>query len=438
MELQMDWREKYADKVRSLDEAAKLISSGDVITTTLGNGIPYSFIEALAKRYLELENVIVYLGMDLQNHSLNRPEFNGHIDVCNCFAGSAYRYWRAQGSKCEYQAIHLSDTFYDRAEVHKPNVVVVQGAIPDKDGIISLGPCPYDMQFIDMCDKVIVQINENLPYVFGENCMWPVERVDCLVDGSEMPRYIDFGTPSESEFTIGQYIAEMIPDEACLQLGVGGVASSVGRCLRDKKNLGIHTEMFVDAIRELIECGAVTNAAKNFYKGKSVFGFAAGSVELYKFLNMNPDVLSKPIAWVNDPRVISQNDNMISINGAMQVDLLGQVCAESIGPRQFSGTGGQLDFVRGAKWSRGGKSFIALPSTLTDKQGNLKSKITWTLPAGATVTTPRADVQFVVTEYGIADLRGETIGNRVRKMIGIAHPDFRDQLRFEAEQAGWL
>ena len=237
---------------------------------------------------------------------------------------------------------------------------------------------------------------------------------------------------------IAGHIVERVPDGATIQLGIGGVASAIGGFLKEKRDLGIHTEMFVNALVDLLKCGAANNSKKTLLPGKTVLGFSLGSQEMYDFMDHNPDIEARPFEFVNDPRVIAQNDNMISINGAMQVDLMGQVCAESIGPRQFSGTGGQADFVRGANWSRGGMSFLALPSTLTTKSGEVKSKISAVLPLGSVVTTPRADVQYVVTEYGVADLRNEPLDVRAKRLIAIAHPDFRDKLTYEAKQAGML
>ena len=233
--------------------------------------------------------------------------------------------------------------------------------------------------------------------------------------------------------TIGGLIAERIPDGACLQLGIGAIPDATGMALKAKHDLGIHTEMFTDSMVELIECGAVNNSKKQIHRGKTVTTFAFGSQRIYDYIDDNPAVEILPVEYVNDPDVICQNDNMISINAAVEVDLFGQVCAESVGTKHMSGSGGQIDYVRGACQSRGGKSFIAFTSTA---KGGTISKIKPILTPGAVVTTSKNDVDYIVTEYGVAHLRGRSLGERARQLIAIAHPDFRDELTFEAKKRG--
>ena len=235
--------------------------------------------------------------------------------------------------------------------------------------------------------------------------------------------------------TIGGLIADLIPDGACLQLGIGAIPDATGMALKSKHDLGIHTEMFTDSMVELIECGAVNNSKKQIHRGKTVTTFAFGSQRIYDFVDDNPSVEILPVDYVNDPNVICQNDNMISINAAVEVDLFGQVCAESVGTKHMSGSGGQIDYVRGACQSRGGKSFIAFTSTA---KGGTISKIKPILTPGAVVTTSKNDVDYIVTEYGVAHLRGRSLGERARQLIAIAHPDFRDELTFEAKKRGMM
>ena len=349
----MDWREKYASKLVSMDEAVRKIKSGDTLCAGIATGVPYKFLDALADYSLEnLENVEFYHGAGFKPYKLGLPQYNGHLNVKSFFYGPVERAFVGYGSHFPYQPIHLSQTTRDRTVTHRGNVLLAAGTEPDENGMISLGPSPMGGDMLDYYDTVIVQVNKQMPYVYGE--------------------------------------------------------------------------------------GAVNNSKKTLMPGKTVLGFSLGSREMYDFMDHNHDIEARPFAWVNDPRVIAQNDNMVSINGAMQVDLMGQVCAESIGPRQFSGTGGQADFVRGANWSKGGMSFLCLPSTLTTKSGEVKSKISCALPLGSVVTTPRADVQYIVTEYGVADLRNEPLDVRAKRLIAIAHPDFRDQLTFEAKKAGFI
>ena len=213
----------------------------------------------------------------------------------------------------------------------------------------------------------------------------------------------------------------------------------MGHNLSCRKDLGIHTEMFVETMVELMKCGAVNNSKKNICRGFTTYGFANGSRKMYEFMDHNEHIEARPFRWVNDPRIIAQNDNMVSVNGALQIDLTGQVCAESIGQKQYTGTGGQVDFVRGARWSKGGMSFIAMPSSRIDsKTGKRVSKISLTLPLGSAVTTLRSDIQYFVTEYGIADLEDEPLDVRAKRLIEVAHPDFRDELRFEAKKPGLI
>lgn len=435
----MNWRIKYSDKLLSMEQAVRKIQSGDRLISGIATGVPYRFLDALADYSLNnLEDVSLYFGAGFKPYKIGLPQFNGHINVRSSFFGPIERAFVAAGSDFVYQPIHLSHTTADRVGCHRGNVLIVAGTEPDERGMINLGPSPMDIALLDAYDRVIVQVNSQMPYVYSPDCMYPVDRVSWLVEAEEALPVLNPATPTPEEVSIAGHIVERIPNGACIQLGIGGIASAVGGFLRDKRELGIHTEMFVNAFVELMKCGAVTNSRKSLCPGKSVLGFSLGSNEMYEFMDKNPCIEARPFGWVNDPRVIAMNDNMISINGAMQVDLTGQVCSESIGQRQFSGTGGQLDFVRGANWSRGGMSFIALPSTMTTKSGELRSKITCALPLGSTVTTPRADVQYIVTEYGVADLKNEPLDERARRLIAVAHPDFREQLYYEAKRAGLL
>ncbi len=435
----MSWREQFREKVLTPAEAAGKIRSGDVISASIACGIPYAFMDALAGEANRLENVRIDIGMGLKPILPYMAKYNGSIAIRSLFWGPVERLFIGMGSKIDYQPIHLSDTTYDRTQSrHRANVVVTMGTPPDGSGMISLGPCPLDDELLHSCERVIVQVNEKLPYVKGVGCMYPVDKVTWLVDKTEDIPAVEPIAPDENEARIAGYIAERVPDGACIQLGIGGIGTAVGGFLRDKRDLGIHTEMFVESMVELIECGAVNNSRKTLCPGKAVFGFAVGSRHMYELMDHSDMLEARPFAWVNDPRVIARNDGMVSVNGAMAIDLTGQVCAESVGSRQYSGTGGQADFVRGAKWSRGGQSFIAMPSVRSDKAGNVFSKISLALPEGSAVTTLRSDVEYVVTEYGLADIRNEPLRERARRLIAIAHPDFRDKLTFDAKKAGLL
>lgn len=431
-----NWREKYKSKYATPEEAARAIKSGDYIVTSMSSGIPYMFLDALADRADELENVTVHHLSFYKSTKLGNPKNNGHIKVVSAFLSTYERAYQQNGFDISYQPMHLSNINEHRKK--NATVLAAVGTAPDENGMISLGPCPMRSDLRDTVEQVIIQINENLPYVGGDYGTISVNDVDLMVDGTEDLISIPAAPISAVEESIGGFIAEMVPDGACLQLGIGSIGTAVGNFLKGKKDLGLHTEMFVEAMVGLIECGAVNNSRKELCQGVSVFGFASGSSEMYRFLDHNPLVESRPFDFVNSPRIIAQLSNMVSINSAMQIDLTGQVCAESVGIRQYSGTGGQADFVRGANWSCGGMSFIALPSSRVDKSGERFSKISLTLPAGSAVTTPRSDVQYIVTEFGVANLRGASLSERAEKLISIAHPDFREQLRKEAKKAGLL
>lgn len=434
----MSWREVYKDKIVSLKDAVKQIKSGDVIATSMVTGIPYAILDGLYDERTRLENVRIDMGFGVRAMRLFLPDSKGKIDVRSLFLGPIEREFIKKGSGIEAQIIHLSNTTEDRVKTHPANVVMMVGAPPDKDGYISLGMSPLDVKLIHNAQKVIIQVNENIPYIRGKDTMVHMDNVSQLVDLTEELYTSPAVQPTEIDAKIAQYIVERVPDGACIQLGIGGIGTAVGSFLNTKKDLGIHSEMFVESMVDLIECGAVNNSRKTLCKGICAIGFALGSKRMTDFLNNNALVETRPFAWLNNPYVIGQNKNVVSINSALAIDLTGQVCAESVGLRQYSGTGGQLDFVRGAAASEGGMSFIAMPSTRKDRQGNLYSKISLALPLGSAVTTPRADVQYVVTEYGIADLKHECIENRIKRLIAIAHPNFRDSLTHEAKQAGLI
>lgn len=434
----MDWRELYKDKILRVDQAAKVIRSGDTICSSMASAVPYGFLEALANRADELESVRVFLANGIKPYRLGMPEYNGHVEIIPYFYGRPERAFQSSGAHITYMPMHLSDFRMVARNYLKPDVYVIVGTPPDENGRISMGICPGDIEVVHSCAKIIIEVNANMPFVGNSENVIDVNDVTCMFENTADMVSFEAPPPTPEETMIGSYIAERVDDGACIQLGIGSLGKAVGNFLKEKKDLGIHTEMFVEPMVALIECGAVTNARKNVCRGKTIFGFASGSTRVYDMLNRNPDIESRPFAWVNDPRVIAQNDNVVSINSAVQVDLSGQVCAESIGMRHYSGTGGQVDFVRGARWSKNGKSFIAFPSSGVNKEGMRFSKISFMLPPGSTVTTLRTDVHYIVTEYGVAELRGAPLDVRAKRLIEIAHPDFRDQLTFDAKKAGMI
>ena len=435
----MDWKDRYKEKLVGMEEAVTLIRSGDVVASNFGGSIPYAFLDALADYAAEhLKNVTLYLAGFYKQTRIADKRLNGHVAVRSCFLGPCERAAIAAGADISYQSMHLANINDDRLGKHRARVLVAAGSVPDENGRISLGVAPFDPILLDVCETVIIQVNRNMPFVFGEDCTIPVARVSCLVACDEALPEMRLAPPSEEQRRIAAHIVERVPDGACVQFGIGGVSAAIGEALMCRKDLGCHSEMFTDPLMKLMTAGVINNSRKSFCPGKTVFTNALGSAELYAFMDRNPALEAHPCAWLNDPRNIAKNDNMISVNGALCVDLTGQVCAESIGFRQFSGTGGQLDYVRGARWSKGGKSFLTLPSVFTDKKGERRSNISLALPAGSIVTTPRADVHYIVTEYGAADLQDEPVDVRAKRLIEIAHPDYRDQLLFEAKKAGYI
>ena len=437
--MSMDWKEKYRDRVMSPGAACALIRSGDVVASNFGGSIPYAFLDVLADYALEhLENVTLYLAGFYKQTKLAEAVYNPHITIKSCFLGPWERKAIAEGSDISYQAMHLMNINFDRLGKHRARVLLAAGSEPDEHGMISLGVAPFDPKLLDVCEAVIVQINRNMPFVYGENCQIPAERVTALVPLDEDLPEMTMARPNDAQRRIAAHIVERVPDGACVQFGIGGISAAIGEALMVKRDLGCHSEMLTEPIMALMRAGVINNSRKSLCPGRTVFTNALGTKELYRFMDRNPALEAHPTAWLNDPRNIAQNDNMISVNGALCVDLTGQVCAESIGFKQFSGTGGQLDYVRGARWSKGGMSFLTLPSVHVDKAGAVHSNISLTLPTGSIVTTPRSDVHFIVTEYGAADLQDEPVDVRAKRLISIAHPDFRDQLLFDAKKAGYL
>jgi len=313
------------------------------------------------------------------------------------------------------------------------DAVCVEVAPMDRHGYFSLAlNGSYIDAMLDKTKRIFLEVNDRQPRGLCGSLIH-ISQVDAIVEYNHDLPVLPPVQLDEVSKTIGGLSAERIPDGACLQLGIGAIPDATGMALKAKHDLGIHTEMFTDSMVELIECGAVNNSKKQIHRGKTVTTFAFGSQRIYDYIDDNPAVEILPVEYVNDPDVICQNDNMISINAAVEVDLFGQVCAESVGTKHMSGSGGQIDYVRGACQSRGGKSFIAFTSTA---KGGTISKIKPILTPGAVVTTSKNDVDYIVTEYGVAHLRGRSLGERARQLIAIAHPDFRDELTFEAKKRG--
>ena len=355
-----------------------------------------------------------------------RPEYAGAFRHNALFVGGATRdavfEGRGDFTPCFFWEV---PGFFRDPDVLPVDVALIQVTPPDENGNCSLGvSVDYTYQAVQQARTVIAQVNDQMPFTLGLHSTVPVEQITCFVPRSTP--VIELSPPSIGpvEEAIGRNCAALIRDGDTLQLGIGAIPDAVLRFLGDKNDLGIHSEMFSDGVVELVERGVINNRRKTLQPGKSVAAFLMGTRRLYDYAHRNPAVMMAPVDYVNDPRVICQNDNMVSINSCVQVDLMGQAASETVGYKQISGTGGQVDFIRGAAMSRGGRSILAFPSTVKGRT----SKIGPLLDEGAAVTTSRDDVDYVVTEYGAAHLKGRTLRDRARALIQIAHPDFRPDL----------
>lgn len=434
----------YRSKIATVADVLAKIKSDDVIISGLASAEPRLFLSQLHTIADRVRNVTVTTCLPMLDaeYFLN-PMYRESFRMAGWFYTAPMRKAHANGS-ISFIPNHLHLASRKRMAFSKPTVYVGNASMPDKHGYISLSLSNvYEKRMLEAADLVILEINPRLPRTFGDVEVH-VNDVDHLIEVDyDVPELPDVA-PNDKDLLIGQAIAEMINDGDCIQLGIGGIPNAVAASLMDKKDLGVHTEMFTTGMMRLIQAGVITNRRKTLYPGKSVCCFALGSRELYDFIDDNPSILVMDGAWVNDPAVIEKNDNQVSINTTIEIDLTGQCCSETIGPVQFSGTGGQSDTAVGAQRAKNGRSYIALYSTAmvrNTKTGEREeiSKIVPMLKPGAAVSLSRNDVDYVVTEYGVAALRGTTIRERAERLISIAHPKFREELRQQAHELGhWL
>ncbi len=433
----MDYKAIYANKLMSLSDAAAKVESGWMIGMDAAAAHPAALVSAIAARAKagEISGVKIDTLLDVEPlECYADPELNGKFNGVSWFTGG-YARKAVNAGYADFIPTYYRDIPGNVRRLYDYDVFITEVSPMDKHGYFSLSTVSSMSEAkLDKAKRVFVVVNDRQPRAVC-GLQVHVSQVDAIVENNHELPVLPPVKLDDVSVTIGNLIAEQIPDGACIQLGVGTIPDATGMALKAKHDLGIHTEMFVDSMIELIECGAVNNSKKQIHRGQCVTTFAFGSKRIYDFIDDNPGIAILPVDYVNDPNVICKNDNMISINAAVEVDLMGQVCAESIGTRHLSGTGGQVDFVRGACQSKGGKSFIAFTSTA--KNGTV-SKIQPTLTPGAVVTTSKNDVDYIVTEYGIAQLRGLPLSKRVANLIAIAHPDFRDELTFEAKKRGMM
>lgn len=434
----MNFRDEYNKKLRTPAEAAKVVKSGDWLDTSMSLGFPTLMDEAIAARKDELKDVKIRGYMALQPIKMVECDPEREHFIYNSWHCSGYERKLCDKGLCNY----IPMVFRNMAAYYKNflDVDVAMMAVPpmDEHGYFNFSVMNATARAtLDKAKVVILEINENLPRVYGgADELIHISEVDMIVEGPHGP-LIELGSPEATEIDkkIAKYVVESMVDGSTIQLGIGGMPNAVGNMIAesDLKDLGIHTEMMVDAYLAMYEAGRITNARKTIDRYKGVFGFALGSQKLYDWIRENPGEVTAPVDYVNRPEVIAQLDNFVSVNNCIAVDLYGQICAESGGTRHISGTGGQLDFLTGAFMSKGGKAFICMTSSYTDKQGNLKSRFYPTFN-GDIVTDPRSQGFYLVTEYGIVNLAGKTTWEKAEAIISLANPVHRDELIAAAEK----
>lgn len=432
-----DYKAMYQAKLMTAEQVAQQVESGWVLGTDAAVAATPAILQAIADKIRATDT------KDVKVHTmLDSYPFAFYADNSLFGKMTGISWFSSAGARKAVNAGYadLIPGYYRDWPGHITRMYEFDAAClavspMDSHGYFSLATTgSYSEALLAKSKRVFLEVNEKQPRCLCGTQIH-ISQVDAIVENTlDLPVLPPVAIDDVSR-TIGNLIAEQIPDGACIQLGIGAIPDATGMALKAKHDLGIHTEMFTDSMVELLECGAVNNSKKQIHRGKTVTTFAFGSQRIYDYINDNPCFEILPVDYVNDPNVICQNDNMISINAALEVDLFGQVCAESVGTKHLSGSGGQVDYVRGACQSKGGKSFIAFSSTA---KGGTISKIKSILTPGAIVTTSKNDVDYIVTEYGIAHLRGETLSSRARQLIAIAHPDFRDELTFEAKKRGIL
>lgn len=426
----MSWKEQYASKLTTAEEAVKHIKSGDRVVTGHACGEPVALVDAMVANKDQYENVEIVHMVSMGKAAFCEPGMEKHFRHNAFFLGASTRKAANEGRADVTPMFFHQVPEFLRTEM-PVDVAMIQVSTPDQHGYCSLGiSCDYTKVAADTAKTVIAQVNAQMPRTHGD-CFVHIDDIDYIVE-VDTP-LIELPPPviGPIEEKIGQYCASLVNDGDTLQLGIGAIPDAVLLFLKDKKDLGIHSEMISDGVVALVEAGVVTNKRKNFNPGVSVVNFLMGTRRLYDYIDDNPAVGLYPADYVNNPAIVGKNDNLISINSCIQVDLMGQVVSTSVGHRQISGVGGQVDFVRGASLSKGGKSIMAMPSTAA--KGSV-SKIVADIDPGSSVTTSHYDVDYVVTEYGIARLKGKTYRARARALIEIAHPDFRDALKAEYEK----
>ena len=417
----MSWQAYYKEHLLDMDSLLDKFPKRDarVIFSQI-SAEPKAVTHAMAAHKDLFTNVTLYSIMVMDDAPYCRPEMEGHLRFSTIFASAQTRGSIAD-ARADYVPLYYHEYPRYVVEGHKPDVAILHVTPPNKHGWCSFGTSvDFQRAAVD-----VAQVNDRMPRTLGDNRVH-VTEIDWFVEANDPLPTIPASVIGPVERAIGANCASLVRDGDCMQLGIGSIPDAVLKQLADKRDLGIHSEMLSDSVAGLMDAGVITNRRKQLNTGASVATFALGTQALYDFIDDNPAVYMAPVDYTNHPRVICQQDNMVAVNSAIQVDLMGQVCSETVGALQYSGPGGQVDFVRGANMSRGGRNIIALPSTA--RHGTV-SRISPMLPVGNAITTNRYDVNYIVTEYGIAKLWGKNLSERAEALIAIAHPDFREELR---------
>ncbi len=429
----MSVQQMYADRKLAASEAVRLVRNGDCIIVPTGVGEPPTLLAALSEQRRDFRDVKVAQILAIRKYAYIDPETVEHVRHVALFYGAATRAG-GQAGWIDFIPNYFSEIPSLIARTQMPADVVFSMASPmDAHGYFSLSlGADYTMAAVAKARAVVLEVNPHVPFAYG-NCHVHISQVAGLIESTEPVLEVGLPTIGPVQEAIGKYVADMIDDGSTLQIGYGGIPDAVVMQLTAKHDLGIHTEMIGDGILTLLESGAVTNRRKNYLPGKMVATFALGSGKLYKFMDHNPALEIHPVDFTNTPTLAGQNDKLMAINATLQIDLLGQCGSESLAHLPYSGTGGQADFVRAANLSKGGKAFIVLPSTA---KNDSISRIVPVLSPGTHVSTSKNDINYVVTEFGVAQLRGKSAKQRARELIGIAHPNFRAELTEQARRMG--
>lgn len=431
----MNWKKYYEDNLVSAMEAVNEIKSGDAVVFAHAAGEPKTLVGAMVANAANYKDVTVSHMVTMGDGAYTRPEYKDNFTFNGWFLSGTTRKAVETGD-ADFTPVYFHEVpDMIRRGYFKVDVALVTVSKPDEHGYVSLGvSCDYTLQAVRSARTVLAEVSDKCPYVYGQTLIH-VSEIDKFVETSR-PLYESAIAPiGETEEAIGKYCAQLIEDGSTLQLGIGAIPNAVLAQLKDKKNLGIHSEMISDGVLELVEAGVINCKEKALDPGKMVVTFLMGTQKLYDFVDKNPMVELKTVDYVNHPIVVAENSKLVCINSALQVDFLGQVVSDSIGTRQFSGVGGQVDFMRGAAMAKDGKAkaIIAMPSVTVKKDGTMISKIVPFIDEGAAVTATRHDADYIITEYGIAHLKGKTLKERARALVEIAHPKFREGLKRQFE-----